>query len=77
MAGPGDRASTAAAPVLASLGLLAAVAAGSVWTGLAVADGRTGAVVVRFALSVTAAWYYLVLHRISRGRPALPGPRLP
>lgn len=76
MAGPGDRAS-GAAQMLTTLGLLAAVAAGSVWTGLAVADGRTGAVLVRFAVSVAAAWYYLILHRVARGRPALPGPRLP
>lgn len=63
------------ATVLAALGLLAAVAIGSWWTGLAVADGRPAAVVVRFGLSLAAGWYYLALYRVTRGRAALPGPR--
>lgn len=74
MAEPGDR-SIAPAAVLAALGLLAAVGLGSWWTGLAVAGGQPGAVVVRFGLSLAGGWYYLALYRIARGRPALPGPR--
>ncbi len=73
MAAAGDRSTTAIA--VAALGLLAAVGLGSWWTGLAVAGGEPGTVVVRFGLSLAGAWYYLALYRIARGRVALPGPR--
>lgn len=74
MAEPGDRMLTPAV-LLAACGLLAAVGLGAWWTGLAVADGRSGAVIVRFGVSLAGAWYYLALFRIAQGRPALPGPR--
>jgi hypothetical protein len=74
MAEPGDRAG-GAAQLLTTLGLLAAIALGSVWVGLAVVQGSPVGVVVRFAVSLAGAWYYLVLHRVARGRLALPGPR--
>lgn len=74
MAEPGDR-PPSAAPWLTTLGLLAAVALGSWWTAQAVAEGSPRTVVVRFGLSLAGGFYYLVLHRVARGRPALPGPR--
>jgi len=74
MAEPGDR-PPSAAPWLATLGLLAAVALGSWWTAQAVVDGSPGSVLLRFGLSLAGGLYYLVLHRVARGRPALPGPR--
>ncbi len=73
MAGPGDR--SIAPALLAAAGLLAAVGLGAWWTGVAVANGQPAAVMLRFALSLAGGWYYLVLYRIARGRPALPGPR--
>lgn len=74
MAEPGDRVPVVA-PLLTTLGLLAAVALGSWWTALAVVEGSPGSVLVRFVLSMAGGWYYLVLYRVARGRPALPGPR--
>ena len=74
MAGPGDRADVAA-EVLTTFGLLAALFLGSLWVALAVVDHSPVGVVVRFLVSLAAACYYLVLHRIARGPPALPGAR--
>ena len=74
MAEPGDRAQ-AGAPLLTMLGLLAAVALGSWWTALAVVGGSPRTVLIRFAVSMLGGCYYLVLYRVARGRPALPGPR--
>lgn len=74
MAEPGDQPAAAAATLTAA-GLLAAVVIGAWWTGAAIAAGDTAATVLRFALSLAAGWYYLVLYRVVRGRPALPGPR--
>ncbi len=74
MAEPGDRGLGGAA-LLTAAGLLAAIAIGAWWTGTAVAAGRTDATILRFVLSLLAAWYYLVLYRVARGRSALPGPR--
>jgi len=51
---------------LAQLGVLGACAFGAWWTVQAVVDGRTWAVVVRFALSAGLGLYYLVLARIVR-----------
>lgn len=74
MVEPGDQ-SLSAAALMTTMGLLAAIAIGSWWTGSAVAAGEPGATVFRFLLSLTGAWYYLVLYRVARGRAALPGPR--
>lgn len=74
MAGPGDRAGLTA-EALTSAGLLAAMGFGALWVALAVVDHSPGGVIVRFVISLAAAWYYLVLHRVARGRAALPGPR--
>lgn len=74
MAEPGDQ-SLSAAALLTTMGLLAAIALGSWWTGSAVAAGDPGATVLRFLLSLAGAWYYVVLYRVARGRMALPGPR--
>ncbi len=48
--------------------LLVAVAVGALWTGSAVADGRMGAMLVRFSVSLVGAFYYLVLYRVASGR---------
>lgn len=58
----------AAAPVLAAIGLLVAVAAGSWWIATAVVEGETASVFIRFGLTVTAGFYYLVLYRVATGR---------
>ena len=55
--------------VLATAGLLAAVALGAWWTAQAVVDGRPWAMVARFTVSVVGGIYYLLLLAISR-RPA-------
>lgn len=74
MADPGDR-SIAENSLLPALGFLAASAAGAWWTGLAVIEGRPGAMLLRLGLSTLAATYYAVLFRVSRGHPVLPGQR--
>ncbi|MGI9597134.1 MAG: hypothetical protein ACR2QK_13300 [Acidimicrobiales bacterium] len=67
MSRSGDRARLA--PALAGIGLLVAVAVGSWWTALAVVDGSTVGVLVRFAASLAAGFYYLVMLRVATGRP--------
>ncbi|MGH1489637.1 MAG: hypothetical protein ACRBK7_09625 [Acidimicrobiales bacterium] len=57
-----------AAPVLAAIGLLSAVALGSWWTAQAVVDGSTLGVLVRLPLSAAAGFYYLVMYRVATGR---------
>ncbi len=74
MAEPGGR-SLGAMSLLTAGGLLAAIAIGAWWTGLAVAAGEPGQTVLRFVVSLIGGWYYLVLYRVARGRIALPGPR--
>ncbi len=56
------------AGVLPGLGLLAAVAIGSLWTAAAVVDGSVASMLLRFAVSVGAAFYYLVMYRVATGR---------
>ncbi len=79
MAEPGGRSFSASSFTAMSLltagGLLAAIAIGAWWTGLAVAAGEPGQTIVRFLLSLLGGWYYLTLYRVARGRIALPGPR--
>jgi hypothetical protein len=54
--------------VLAGLGLLVAVALGSIWTALAVAEGAVASVFLRFTLSLAGGFYYLVMYRIATGQ---------
>jgi len=54
--------------VAAFVGLIAVVLAGSIWTGLAVAQGSSTATAVRFGLSIAGGLYYLTLYRLAIGR---------
>lgn len=54
--------------VLPGLGLLAAVALGSVWTASAVLDGSVASMLVRFTISVAGGFYYLVMYRVATGK---------
>ncbi len=69
MARPGDN--SMAVVVAAATGLLVAVALGSWWTATAVVEGSTGAVLLRFVLSVAGGCYYLAVYRVATGRPML------
>ena len=70
---PGGQPQVRSVPLLLSGGgLLAAVAGGSWWVADAVVAGSPVGVMVRMALAILAGWYYLVLCRLSLGRPALP-----
>jgi hypothetical protein len=48
--------------------LLAAVAIGSVWTGMAVADGAMATMLIRFTISLVGGFYYVMLYRLARRR---------
>lgn len=67
MSRPTDQPQTRAG-VLPGLGLLVAVALGSLWTAAAVVDGSATSVVLRFALSVAGGFYYLVMYRVATGQ---------
>ena len=67
MSRPTDQSWTRAG-VLAGLGLLAAVALGSIWTAFAVADGAVASVLLRLTLSVAGGFYYLVIYRVATGQ---------
>lgn len=64
---PGEQ-SSFVVPLLAALGLLVAVTLGSWWTAVAVMDGLTIGVFIRFALSVAGGFYYLTMYRVSTGK---------
>ncbi len=66
MSRPGEQ--SIAAPVLAAVGLLVAVALGSWWTAQAVVEGLTIGVLLRFGASLAGGFYYLVLFRVATGR---------
>lgn len=50
------------------LGLIAVTLAGSIWTGLAVAEGSGAVMLFRFAASIVGGLYYLTLYRLATGR---------
>jgi len=57
---------TTAGVVISGLGLVAAVALGSVWTAMAVVDGNQAATAGRFLVAIATGLFYLVLLRAAR-----------
>ncbi len=54
--------------VAAFVGLVVVAIAGAVWTGMAVSEGATAAMLVRFVASIAGGLYYLTLFRLATGR---------